>query len=206
MSKIILASASPRRKELLSLITDDFTVSVAAVDEREIEKNFIKDPHNLNENGEVNVSKLAETLALAKAKAVFELSDKDKDIIVIGSDTSVIIDNEILGKPTDKEDAIRMLTQLSGRRHSVVTGVALVSKKKVISFSNESYVYFNTLDDNQRKLILEYCNSPEPYDKAGAYGIQGGGALLVEHIEGDFFSIMGLPIAELARKLEGFKK
>lgn len=202
MNRIILASGSPRRKELLGLITTDFSISVADVDERDIEDKFISDPKNLNSAGEVNKIKLAETLATAKAKAVFDLLPNQDDIVVIGSDTSVIIDNEILGKPVDKDDAIRMLTKLSGRKHSVVTGVALISKKKTISFTNESFVYFNTLDDWQQNLIKEYCETSEPYDKAGAYGIQGGGALLVERIDGDFFSIMGLPVAELARELE----
>lgn len=203
--KLILASASPRRKELLSLITDKFTISVADVDERLIEEEFISDANNLCEDGSVNNYKLASALALAKAKAVFDSLEDKTDIVVIGSDTSVIIDNEILGKPKDKEDALYMLTKLSGKKHSVVTGVALVSMEKERTFANESFVFFNELDSWQEKLISDYCNSKEPYDKAGAYGIQGGGALLVKKIEGDFFSIMGLPVAELARELENFK-
>ncbi|MCQ2482455.1 MAG: Maf family protein [Clostridia bacterium] len=194
---MILASASPRRKEILSLITENFEVVTSDVDERSIEKEFF----NQAEACSSDITKLSETLAVAKAKDVFMKLGMPTDTIVIGSDTSVIVDNEVLGKPKDHDDAVRMLIKLSGKVHSVVTGVALVHDKGTVSFSNNSFVTFNSYDEEQSRLILKYCDSMEPYDKAGAYGIQGKGALLINRIDGDFYSIMGLPVAQLQREL-----
>lgn len=199
--RLILASASPRRRELLGYITDDFEVKVSEVDERAIEVAFVNNPKNLNSSGVSDNKKLAETLALSKARAVFNTLDLRENVIVIGSDTSVVIDNRILGKPRSREEAREMLEMLSGHTHSVVTGVALVSSDKEVTFTNESLVTFNPLDEYQRRLIEEYCASREPYDKAGAYGIQGRGALLISRIDGDFYSVMGLPISELSQQL-----
>ena len=188
--RIILASASPRRKELMSLIVNGFDIETADVDERGIEESLIGS----------NALKVSEALALAKAEAVFA-SHKDEDVAVIGCDTSVILDNEIMGKPNGRDDAVRMLTELSGNTHIVATGVAVVTKDKTITFTESAEVIFNPLDDYQRSLIQRYCDTDDPYDKAGSYGIQNGGALLVQGIRGDFFTVVGLPAARLARVL-----
>lgn len=188
--RIILASASPRRKELMSLIVNDFDIETADVDERGIEESLTGS----------NALKVSEALALAKAEAVFA-SHKDEDVAVIGCDTSVILDNEIMGKPNGRDDAVRMLTELSGNTHIVATGVAVVTKDKTITFTESAEVIFNPLDDYQRSLIQRYCDTDDPYDKAGSYGIQNGGALLVQGIRGDFFTVVGLPAARLARVL-----
>lgn len=188
--RIILASASPRRKELMSLIVNDFDIETADVDERGIEESLTGS----------NALKVSEALAMAKAEAVFA-SHKDEDVIVIGCDTSVILDNEIMGKPNGRDDAVRMLTELSGNTHIVATGVAVVTKDKTITFTESAEVIFNPLDDYQRSLIQRYCDTDDPYDKAGSYGIQNGGALLVQGIRGDFFTVVGLPAARLARVL-----
>ena len=129
-------------------------------------------------------------------------SDEDKkDIAVIGADTSVIIDDRILGKPVDKDDARKMLTDLSGRTHSVVTGVSIFSYEGEITFAEESVVEFSALDEYQKNLIERYINTDEPYDKAGGYGIQEGGALLVKSVSGDYFNVVGLPVMRLSREL-----
>ena len=107
----------------------------------------------------------------------------------------------IYGKPEDENDARRMLLELSGKRHVVATGVSIVSEKCEICFTEQSLVEFNPLDDFQRDLIERYVKSGDPMDKAGAYGIQNGGALLVKGIDGDFFNVVGLPVARLAREL-----
>ncbi|MBO4242902.1 MAG: septum formation protein Maf [Clostridiales bacterium] len=184
---LILASASPRRRELMNLITEDHEVRNADVDEREIEKRC---------EGR-SPAEIAMELARAKAAAV---SAGEGDII-IGADTSVVLDGRILGKPEDKEDARRMLTELSGRIHSVITGVCVIRDGAEKTFYEETFVEFNPLDDFQKDLIERYISSDEPYDKAGAYGIQGGGALLVKKIEGDYFNVVGLPVAGLAREI-----
>ena len=189
--RIILASASPRRKELMNLIVSSFDVETADIDERAIEESLAG----------TDVLKVSETLALAKAKAVYN-SHKDEDVTVIGCDTSVILGSEIMGKPASREDAVRMLTELSGSTHTVATGVAVVSPAGTTVFTEAAEVEFNPLDDYQEKLIRKYCDSEDPYDKAGAYGIQNGGALLVQGIRGVFFTVVGLPVSRLARVLE----
>lgn len=191
--KIILASKSPRRSELMGLICGDIVIEEAAVDERLIESEYRGRPEGLSE-----------VLAAEKAKAVFGKAKdiyKDEDFVVIGADTSVITGDEILGKPADREDALRMLTTLSGITHKVVTGVALEGTKGSSSFSETSLVTFNDLDDIQAKTINHYIDTKDPYDKAGAYGIQSGGSLLVKEIKGDYFNIVGLPVNRLAREL-----
>ena len=196
MSKhLILGSASPRRRELLSLITEDFTVRLADIDERALENDL--------EQRHVPACQVSEELASAKAHAVFETLDEDSSAssIVIGADTSVILDDEIYGKPESEEDAKRMLTNLSGRKHVVATGVSLVYEGGEKRFTDVSLVEFYPLDDYQRNVIARYVESGDPMDKAGAYGIQSGGALLVKGIEGDFLNVVGLPVARLAREL-----
>ena len=194
--RLILASASPRRRELLSLITNDFEIITKEIDERSAE--------TFMENNGTPVLRVSEGLALLKARAVFdELSeDEKKQVLVIGADTSVILDDEIFGKPVDKEDAVSMLTRLSGRKHVVATGVALITYEGTRCFTEETLVEFYDLDKHQKDLIERYCSSDEPYDKAGAYGIQNGGALLVRKIDGDFSNVVGLPVPRLAREME----
>ena len=121
------------------------------------------------------------------------------DETVIGADTVVSIDGEILGKPHDEADAWRMLELLSGRTHSVFTGVAVISNGKLTTFAEETRVTFFPLDDRE---IARYIAAGEPFDKAGAYGIQGAGALLVKGIEGDYYNVMGLPAGRLYRLLK----
>ncbi len=179
---IILASKSPRRKELLSLITDDFTVDSAEVDE--------------TLPSGIEPDKAVEYLSKIKARP-FRKSGK----IVIGADTVVAIDGKILGKPKDKDDAFSMLKNLSGRQHSVFTGVTVIKNDKEITFSVQTKVKFYDLADDE---IEAYISSGEPFDKAGAYGIQGSGSLLVEKIDGDYFNVVGLPISRLARVLREF--
>ena len=193
--RIILASASPRRRELLSLVTEKFEVITVDVDERAAE---IK----MEEDG-VPALKVSEGLAHLKAKAVFEtLSDSEKEnTIVIGADTSVVLDNVIFGKPADREEAIRMLSLLSGHTHVVATGVAFLTGSETNIFTEETRVEFNPLDEQQTALIEAYCDGGSPYDKAGGYGIQDKGALLVKCINGDYSNVVGLPVARLAREL-----
>lgn len=187
---LILASASPRRSELLKLITGDFKVITSEIDERSIEQKVIKD----------GAEKVSSALALAKALDVAG-SFASEDDIVIGADTSVILGDEILGKPGSREEAVDMLMRLSGRTHSVITGVAIVRGDRRIVFEEESRVTFCDLDDYQSSLIESYVDSGDPFDKAGAYGIQNGGALLVRSVEGDYFNVVGLPVRRLAREL-----
>lgn len=184
MMKIILASASPRRQELLKYIVPEFEVIPADIDE--------------TLPGDIAAERCAEYLACKKAR---HIAEKYTDRIVIGSDTVVIIDGVILGKPADKSDAERMLRLLSGRTHKVITGVCLVRGEVCESFSCETETEFYPLSD---KEIQDYISTGEPMDKAGAYGIQGYGSVLVRGIEGDFFNVMGLPVAMLKRRLEEF--
>ena len=192
---LILGSASPRRRELLSLITEDVTIKLADIDERALETDL--------ETRNVPAIEVSEELASAKAHAVFEMLDQDSraSSVVIGADTSVILDDVIYGKPESKEDAKRMLTNLSGRKHVVATGVSLVFEGGEKRFTDVSLVEFYPLDDYQKNVIERYIESGDPMDKAGAYGIQSGGALLVRGIEGDFLNVVGLPVARLAREL-----
>lgn len=184
--KIILASASPRRQELLKYIVPAFEIIPADVDE--------------TLSAEIIPEKSAEFLAAKKAR---HIAKKYPDCTVIGSDTVVIIDDIILGKPADKSDAERMLKLLSGRTHKVITGVCLARGEASDSFSCETKVEFYPLSDEE---ILGYISTGEPMDKAGAYGIQGYGSVLVKGIEGDFFNVMGLPVAMLKRRLDVFLK
>ena len=192
---IVLASASPRRRELLSLVTKDFVVVTADVDERAAE---IK----MEEEG-TPALKVSEHLAEIKAKAVFDsLSEEEKEnSIVIGADTSVILGDVIYGKPEDREDAVRMLSSMCGKEHVVATGVALFAGSKKNVFTEETRVEFYRLDEFQSKLISDYCDSGSPYDKAGSYGIQDMGALLIKRIDGDYSNVVGLPVSRLAREL-----
>lgn len=183
MSRIILASQSPRRQELIANITSDFTVIVSEAEE-------------ILPEG-IAPEEVPAYLACLKAGAV---AADHPDDTVIGADTVVILDGAILGKPRDKDDAVRMLRALSGKAHIVVTGCAVYQGSNRITFSESTRVEFYPLGDRE---ILEYIATGEPFDKAGAYGIQGRGCVLVKRIEGDYFNVMGLPVARLKRELEG---
>lgn len=188
MSKLVLASKSPRRKELLEKLGIPFEC-IPAVNEEVIPEG-------------TKVSDTAELLAMQKAAEVYDKlkAEGNDDVVVIGSDTIVTLDGIIYGKPSDEVDAVRMLRNLSGRTHEVLTGVCIKSGKGEKHFTNTSSVTFFDLSDEE---IEAYVKTGEPMDKAGAYGIQGKGALLVKEIAGDFYSIMGFPIGEVARCLNG---
>jgi len=183
---LILASASPRRQELLQRITTDFTVHPVDADETL--------PAGMPT--ELAASFLADVKAQAAAKLF-------PDDLVIGCDTIVTMDDEIMGKPRDREDAFRMLRRLSGETHKVMTGVALYCEGKSTVFTSETLVTFYPLSDAE---IEAYLDTGEPFDKAGAYGIQGQGSLLVERIEGDYFNVVGLPVSALSRALAQFRR
>lgn len=180
---IILASQSPRRKELLELAGIEHRVVVSAVDE-------VMD-------ADLDVAGQVQDLAIQKACAVADLFESET---VIGADTIVVCDGKILGKPKNEEDAFNTLKNLSGRKHQVMTGVSIINKEKELltSFVNITDVEFYYVTD---EWILNYIKSGEPMDKAGSYGIQGKGFELVKSISGDYYSVMGLPIAQLKRTL-----
>ncbi len=184
MARFILASASPRRKEILSNAGFDFEIIVSDADE------------NISED--LTPEKTVEELAKRKALSVWE---SNKDAVVFGCDTVVAVDGKILGKPTDDEDAFNMLRMLSGKAHTVSTGVCICSAEKLSVFSNTTRVEFYTLSD---ETIKSYIATGECRDKAGAYGIQGYGSVLVKEIKGDYFSVMGLPVSESSRVLSEF--
>ncbi len=176
-SRVVLASASPRRRDLLNLIGIAHEVHPANIDEtmrpREAPRRY------------------AERLAREKASAI---ATRDPDLITIGADTVVVINRKVLGKPADPSDAARMLRMLSGREHTVITAVAVSRGRKLRSAIEEVRVKVRRLRDDE---IDEYIAMGEPMDKAGAYGIQGYGATIVERIEGDYFAVMGLPLVRL---------
>lgn len=176
---LILASKSPRRQELLKLITKDFVIKTANVDETL--------PDGIAPKEAVEY--------LSKIKA---MPFKNGTDTVIGADTVVAADGKILGKPKDEEDAFAMLRLLSGREHSVFTGVTILKGDGIDTFSVETRVKFFELSDEE---IKNYIKTNEPMDKAGAYGIQGYGSLLVEKIDGDYFNVVGLPISQLNKYL-----
>lgn len=194
MSDIILASASPRRRELLGNMGLDFSVVVSDADEESVKKDV---PPSMY------VQELAFIKALASAKKVL----KNKNAIVISADTVVVNDGEILGKPKNESDAFKILRSLSGKKHQVYTGycVMRISDAYTVCGKACTDVFFKELTDEK---INWYIKTGEPMDKAGAYGIQGLGAMLIDHIEGDYFNVVGLPVSALADTLEqdfGFK-
>ena len=174
---VVLASASPRRRELLHLVGIEHTVIPADIDET-------------HPPGEAPAA-YAERLAREKAGAI----ERD-DAIVIGSDTIVVVDGDVLGKPRDREQAVAMLRRLSGRAHVVMTGVAVAWSGRISSGVEEAGVTFRPLSDDE---IRRYVETGEPMDKAGAYGIQGFGATIVDRVDGDYFAVMGLPLNRLVR-------
>ena len=179
-AKIILASASPRRRELLAQAGFEFEVVTSDVDE-------VVDPS-------LTPDKLVMSLARQKAQAV---AQNRADCAVIGSDTVVVLDGKVLGKPRDEADAVRMLESLSGRKHEVYTGVCIAFAGETHCFFERTSVNFCELDGEQ---IKAYVATGEPMDKAGAYGIQGKGCVLVEGIEGDYFNVVGFPVSRFCRE------
>ena len=186
MSKIVLASGSPRRRELLERIgITDFDVRVP-----EVEESF---PEGLTPQ------EVVEYISREKAEAAAALCSEDE--IVITADTMVFLDHQRLGKPQDEADALRMLTALQGRHHTVCTGVTVRRGAEVITESETTHVYFRPATQAE---LRAYIATGEPMDKAGSYGVQGKGALLVEKLDGDFFNVMGLPVLRLSRMLKRF--
>ncbi|MBD3648200.1 MAG: septum formation inhibitor Maf [Pseudomonadales bacterium] len=185
MIDLVLASSSPRRADLLRQINLSFRVVTPEVSEAW-------------EPGE-DATDYVTRLAAHKAEAVRDSLEDNP--VIIGADTVVVLDNRILGKPVDMEDAVTMLMNLSGRRHSVITGVSLVQGTSTWTGSTETIVTF-------RDLTIEECRryweTGEPRDKAGAYGIQGLGAIFVASIEGSYSNVVGLPLAETAHGLLQF--
>ena len=178
--RVILASESPRRRELLTLVGIAHEVRPANVDETLL-------PHE-------SPARHVERLAREKVTAV-----RIDDAVVIGSDTTVVVDGTVLAKPADTADAERMLGLLSGRMHVVMTAVAVGWRGEIHSGVEEVAVTFHPLTD---ALIRAYVATGEPMDKAGAYGIQGYGATLVQRVDGDYFAVMGLPLQRLVRIME----
>jgi septum formation protein len=179
--RVVLASSSPRRHALLTLIGVTHEVSPADVDETML--------------GDELPPVYAERLARAKAARVATV---ERDAIVVGADTIVVLDGEILGKPCDVAQARAMLRRLSGRTHTVFTAVAVARRGRVRAAVDEVTVTFRELPDEE---IARYVATGEPMDKAGAYGIQGYGATIVERVEGDYFAVMGLSLRTLVRLL-----
>ncbi|SFF52337.1 septum formation protein [Halobacillus alkaliphilus] len=183
MPTLILGSQSPRRKGLLKEAGYEFLLRVSGTDE-ELEKGVPP---------EQAVSYLSKQKSLA--------IPIEENEVLLTADTLVSIDGEILGKPADESEAFSFLTKLSGRTHQVHTGVTLRSKEHIHTFVVKTDVTFFSLSD---KEIYKYMESGEAWDKAGGYGIQGKGALFVKYIHGDYYSVVGLPIAKVVRELEAF--
>lgn len=178
--KLILASQSPRRKELLGLLGIDFTIQVPQADET-------MDP------GKDPAGQVAE-VSCRKAMAV----SAEDDCVVIAADTIVVCDGVILGKPRDRADAIGMLEKLSGRTHQVMTGMTVRRGDQIHSCTEITDVTFRELSERE---IIRYVDSGEPMDKAGAYGIQGGAALFAQSLRGDYYNVMGLPVCRMVQVL-----
>ncbi len=180
--RIILASKSPRRRELMDLAEFNYEIL----------------PSNSEETWDdsLTIEENSKNLGYQKAKSVFDNTQGDR--AVIGSDTIVVVDGEVMGKPKDREDAIRMIRKLQGNRHSVFTSLSVIIEEKgeVKEYKEviESYVYVKSMEDSE---IINYIDTYDVYDKAGAYAIQSKFSVYIEKIEGDYFSIIGLPINRL---------
>lgn len=185
--RIILASTSPRRRELLASLRIPFDVVPSEASE--------DTPDGWSPD------RIVESLALRKAEAVYhKFAGSGQDGVVVGSDTVVVLDSEVLGKPVDDEDAARMLGRLQGRTHQVYTGVACLDLSSGTSLIRHSATWVK-MKPLSLEAINAYVRSGEPADKAGAYGIQGLGATIVESIEGDYFTVVGLPLSMLSDML-----
>ena len=183
MMQLILASGSPRRKELLGLFGIPFAIRAADIDETMDES---KPPFN-------EVARVSRLKALAVPR--------QPEDVVIAADTIVVCAGKVLGKPHSREQAADMLRLLSGREHQVMTGCTVARGDTIRTFTEVTELHFRPLEERE---IARYVATGEPMDKAGAYGIQGKGALLVERLDGDFFNVMGLPVLRLSRMLERF--
>lgn len=247
--RIILASTSPRRRELIKRITTDFECVPSLVDEQAVEERVEKGGVYVSEAGLAAL--MVRALSREKARDVFDRLEDKENVLVIGADTVVCLENEILGKPKDRADAVRMLRAQSREPQRVITGVSFIycgslsadrccasgnnccadgkcagrafgndadsvidglagccpdgqGKEGTIirTFTEETLVYFHPLDEAQEARIQAYCDTEEPYDKAGAYGIQLGGNALVERYEGDFDNIVGFPVKRIKEELQ----
>ncbi|MCR6111499.1 septum formation inhibitor Maf [Bacillus sp. A301a_S52] len=185
MRSVILASQSPRRRQLLEQVNIPFTVVPSSVEEI-VDKTL-------------SPAEIAMSLSKQKADEIFK---RHPESVVLGADTIVVAQDSILEKPFDVQEAYDMLQLLSGASHSVVTGVTINSYENTVSFYEETIVHFYALTHEEIELYVE---SGEPFDKAGAYGIQGLGATLVKKIEGDYFTVVGLPIAKVVQVLKEFQ-
>lgn len=184
MKRIILASKSPRRKQIMDELYIPYEIIVANIEEK----------INLNNDLKEEIEKLS----FLKALKVF---DDNKDAVVIGADTIVVVNNKVLGKPKDALDAKNMLKMLQNSKHYVITAVTILSSEKSETFSNISEVFFNEMSD---KEIEDYIKTNEPMDKAGSYAIQGIGSKFINKINGDYYAIMGLPISEVYKRLKEY--
>ncbi len=182
--QLILASQSPRRRELLAMCEIPFTIVNSHVDEIL--------------NMDLPITLAVEDLAYRKAK---EVAQRYPEAVVIGADTLVIIDGEILGKPKDAMIAAEMLRKLSGKVHQVITGISIISPTETETYSSTVDVEFYELSEDQ---IRKYVDSKVPLDKAGAYGIQDKGGLFVKGIVGDYYTVMGLPIARVYQSIQKY--
>jgi septum formation protein len=183
---IVLASASPRRRELLALTGLSFTVDPSSYEEELVPG--------------VKPRLLARRLSSEKAKAV---AKKYRNALIIAADTFIVYRDSLMGKPHTEKEAFRMLGILNGRQHSVITGFTIIDTEtgKTVSKSVETKVWFRKLTEQE---LASYVRTGEPLDKAGAYAIQGRGSLIVEKIEGDYFNVIGLPLSSLADALKKF--
>lgn len=184
MKRIILASKSPRRKQIMDELYIPYEIIVADIEEK----------INLNNDLKEEIEKLS----FLKALKVF---DDNRDAVVIGADTIVVVNNKVLGKPKDALDAKNMLKMLQNSKHYVITAVTILSSEKSETFSNISEVFFNEMSD---KEIEDYIKTNEPMDKAGSYAIQGIGSKFINKINGDYYAIMGLPISEVYKRLKEY--
>lgn len=192
--RMVLASASPRRKELLAQVGFEFDIITSDCEEI---------------TTKTKPAEVVEELSCLKATDVTGKLDKQAErLLIIGSDTVVALDDIIMGKPKDEEDAFRMLRALQGREHSVITGVTMIftepgKEDKKIVFSKETKVWFYSMNDDE---IRAYIDTKEPMDKAGSYAIQGLCAAYIERIEGDYNTVVGLPVAEICKVLREYKE
>jgi septum formation protein len=185
-NKVILASQSPRRRELLHLAEIEFDVIIADTDESY--------PTGLS------FEEIAIHIAKNKALAIAGQNETDK--IIIAADTIVVCDGQVIGKPLSEDEAVQIISKLSGNKHSVITGVYMVQKTKEIFFADVTEVSFHSLTETQIKY---YVNKYKPFDKAGAYAIQEWiGAIGIKNINGDFYNVMGLPISRVVAALQQF--
>jgi len=186
MKKIILASDSPRRRDILKLTGLNFSVHASTYDE--------------DLDLPLRPRELARYLSRKKAEAV---ANKHRNAIIIAADTFIVIKDRLIGKPRNESDAVKILKMLNGKAHSVITGFTIIDTEssKTLSRSIATRVFFRKLDKGE---INTYVRSGEPLDKAGAYAVQGLGAVFIEKIEGDFFNVMGLPLCALTESLKKF--